>query len=76
MYVCICRAVTEKQVESTLETGATTVAEVTRACGAGGDCGGCVGMIEEMIEERAEDRETRSACAKRHHLPLSPHQAA
>ena len=72
MYVCICRAVTEKQVQSTLEKGATTIAEVTRACGAGSDCGGCLGAIEEMIEEREED----VGCSRGFRLPLSPHKAA
>jgi len=68
MYVCICRAVTDKQVRATLEAGATTVAAVTRACGAGGDCGGCRGMIDDMIDEhRAEARPS----THRVMLPLS-----
>jgi bacterioferritin-associated ferredoxin len=53
MYVCCCRAVTKRHVEKVIDEGATTVDDVTRACGAGGDCGACCGMIEEMIEERA-----------------------
>jgi bacterioferritin-associated ferredoxin len=73
MYVCICRAVTDKQVKSTLEAGATTVAEVTRACGAGGDCGGCEGAIEDMIDDHLEGRRV---CAHRVTLPLTPDRAA
>ena len=52
MYVCVCRAVTDKQVERVIDGGAASVEEVTRACGAGGDCGGCRGRIGDMIEER------------------------
>jgi bacterioferritin-associated ferredoxin len=59
MYVCVCFAVTDKQVESAIDGGAKTVEEVTRACRAGGDCGSCHGMIETMIES-ACDR----ACAR------------
>ena len=52
MYVCICRAVTEHQVKSAIDAGATTVEAVARACCAGDDCGACQGVIEGMIEDR------------------------
>ena len=51
MYVCICRIVTQDQVESLIEAGARTVEDVTRECRAGDDCGACRGAIEGMIEE-------------------------
>ena len=52
MYVCVCRAVTERQVGEAIEAGADTVAAVTRACCAGDDCGACHAQITEMIEAR------------------------
>jgi bacterioferritin-associated ferredoxin len=52
MYVCICRAVTEQEVKSVIEAGATTVQAVTQTCCAGDDCGACHGAIEDMIEDR------------------------
>ena len=51
MYVCVCRAVTDKQVNEVIESGAESVAEVTRACEAGGDCGACRQTIEDMIDD-------------------------
>jgi bacterioferritin-associated ferredoxin len=54
MYVCVCRAVTDTEVDRAIDEGACTLAQVTRACGAGGDCGACRGMIEEMIEAKTE----------------------
>jgi bacterioferritin-associated ferredoxin len=63
MYVCICSAVTEREVRDAIERGARTVDAVARACCAGDDCGGCRGVIEEMIEEHA----TRAV-----RLPLAP----
>lgn len=51
MYVCVCLAVTEAEVRSAIEAGATTREAVTKACRAGGDCGACHGMIESMLEE-------------------------
>ena len=51
MYVCVCNAVTDREVKSAIEGGADTVAKVTTACAAGGDCGSCKGMIQDMIDD-------------------------
>ena len=55
MYVCVCLAVTESEVRSAIEAGATTREVVTKHCRAGGDCGACHGMINQMIEDHLED---------------------
>ncbi len=52
MFVCVCRAVTDKEVEASIEAGAHTVEAVTAKCQAGGDCGACHNMIEDMIEAK------------------------
>lgn len=54
MYVCVCLAVSEREVEAAIDGGALSVSEVTRACKAGGDCGSCRGHIAKMIEDRVE----------------------
>lgn len=51
MYVCLCRAVTERKVRSTIKQGARDCAEVADRCGAGSRCGGCQRVIEEMLQE-------------------------
>jgi bacterioferritin-associated ferredoxin len=56
MYVCVCLAVTESEVRSAIEAGASTREVVTKHCRAGGDCGACHGMIEQMIEDHLEDQ--------------------
>ena len=55
MYVCVCLAVTDREVREAIESGATTREAVTRACSAGGDCGACHGMISTMIEDHLDD---------------------
>jgi bacterioferritin-associated ferredoxin len=50
MYVCVCNAVTDREVEAAIDGGANTRLEVTRACGAGGDCGTCHRVIEDMLD--------------------------
>ncbi len=63
MYVCVCLAVTEREVREAIENGATTRDAVTRACRAGGDCGACHGMISEMIEDHLEGASGPVRCA-------------
>jgi len=54
MVVCLCQGVSEKHVRRAISEGAATRREVTRACGAGGACGGCHVTIAEMICESRE----------------------
>jgi len=51
MIVCLCRGVTGRHVEKVVAKGATTVQEVSRACGAGSDCGACHHMLAALIED-------------------------
>jgi len=62
MYVCVCLAVTDKEVQAAIEGGAITREAVTRACGAGGDCGACHGMIREMIDDHIEASAPVACC--------------
>jgi bacterioferritin-associated ferredoxin len=55
MFVCVCNAVTDREVEAAIDAGAQTPSEVTARCGAGGDCGSCHHMIEQMIEAKLDD---------------------
>ena len=50
MILCICKAVTDREVDAAIRDGARSVAEVSRACGAGRDCGCCVRTIEQRID--------------------------
>ena len=50
MIVCVCRGVSERQVEAVVAEGATTVDQVARACRAGTDCGACRFMVAEIVE--------------------------
>jgi len=54
MYVCVCLAVSQSEVEDAIANGASCRESVTRACGAGADCGACHGMIRQMIEDRSD----------------------
>ena len=53
MLVCHCNVVNDREIRDTIVAGATDLEAVARSCGAGGDCQGCVPLIEELIEEAA-----------------------
>jgi bacterioferritin-associated ferredoxin len=69
MFVCICHAVSDAEVKAAIDAGATSVAAVTRACKAGGDCGQCHEQIAGLIGERVE-------CAVTQLVPLRRTRAA
>ena len=49
MYVCICAAVTDKQIRRAVADGARSLAEVTMALGVGAHCGCCRDMAQQVI---------------------------
>jgi bacterioferritin-associated ferredoxin len=73
MLVCICKGLSERQVLSTIESGARTVEEIGRRCGAGTDCGTCEGALEAMLETGTLVRASRlmdgRAAQRRHPAP-------
>lgn len=52
MYVCICHAVTDHEVEAAVDAGADSVDAVTTQTRAGSSCAMCHDTIEDVINER------------------------
>jgi NifU-like protein len=49
--ICTCFFVSERTIEREIEThGLQDVADVTRACNAGGGCGSCHQLIQEILD--------------------------
>lgn len=51
MYVCICHAVTDRQVREVVDRGVESVAELQMHLPVGACCGRCVDTAEEIIEK-------------------------
>jgi len=51
MYVCVCNAITEKQVYKAIEAGATTIKALSTELGVGTQCGTCVGCAKECLSK-------------------------
>ncbi len=49
MYVCHCRAVTDRRICEAIEAGACDTETVSRRCGAGGACGGCLPAVRALL---------------------------
>jgi bacterioferritin-associated ferredoxin len=51
MIVCLCKGVSCGAIRRAIADGHTSVDAIGSACGAGTDCGGCHGAIEDIVEE-------------------------
>jgi bacterioferritin-associated ferredoxin len=54
MYVCLCNALTERDLQAHTANGGASVAMVYRACGCQPQCGKCVPFIRRMLREQPE----------------------
>lgn len=51
MYVCVCNAVTEREVYKAVKAGATSAKALSRQLGVGSQCGSCVTYAKECIDK-------------------------
>ena len=57
MYVCICNAVTEREVRDCVRGGVCSVDELSMQLGVGAGCGRCRSHAEALVGEAMADRE-------------------
>lgn len=50
MIVCLCEAVSDREIKGCIDRGCRSLGEVRRTCGAGRGCGACHAMVREMID--------------------------
>jgi bacterioferritin-associated ferredoxin len=54
MYVCLCNALTDRQVKQAATTAATTKpSSVYAACGCRAQCGQCVKALVTLLRDRS-----------------------
>jgi bacterioferritin-associated ferredoxin len=49
MYICICRAIRDRDIDDAVRAGARRPSEVFRACGKSPQCGSCACDMRERI---------------------------
>ncbi|MFY0640306.1 MAG: (2Fe-2S)-binding protein [Bermanella sp.] len=53
MYVCLCKGITERQVQQAIDNGADYKA-LREELGVAGDCGQCGNICKEMVKASQE----------------------
>ena len=53
MYVCICNAITDKQIRRAARNGVTSLYELSGTLGVASGCGSCAGVAEEILHEES-----------------------
>lgn len=57
MYVCVCAAVTDRQLRAAVAAGNDSMAKLTMSLGVGSGCGCCLPLAREMLAESACNRQ-------------------
>ena len=56
MYVCLCKAVTDRQILDAVDEGALDINEIADALGVGTNCGGCREYAQELVNQGLAER--------------------
>ncbi len=51
MYICICNAITERQIVTAVELGARSTRDLVRELGVGLGCGRCMSCAKVLLME-------------------------
>ncbi|MBR1376155.1 MAG: (2Fe-2S)-binding protein [Cardiobacteriaceae bacterium] len=51
MYICICRAISEKKVKESVKEGKKSIKELCNSLGAGNECGKCLPVLAEIVQK-------------------------
>ena len=55
MYVCVCRAVTDREIRASIEGGARNMRDLRRELGVCSECGKCGPCARQMLAEHREE---------------------
>lgn len=51
MYICVCQAVTDRQIREAAQGGARTLKDLRRDLGVTRDCGRCASCARDCLQE-------------------------
>ena len=55
MYVCVCNAVTERQIRQAISRGAATAAQLRETLGVATGCGSCQDCLGDYLAQTASE---------------------
>ena len=56
MYVCICNAITDKQIRRAARNGVDNLYELRESLGVAANCGSCADQAESILNESTQKR--------------------
>jgi bacterioferritin-associated ferredoxin len=56
MYVCLCKAVTERDIRNAVAEGTRTLHGLRKQLGCSGQCGKCKPQVREILDEAVSDQ--------------------
>ena len=64
MFVCICNAVTDTEIQEAIEEGCDDLYAIGMKLGAGMACGSCAYVVQEIIDEHKSDTSDDLECVQ------------
>jgi bacterioferritin-associated ferredoxin len=61
MYVCVCHAITDRQIREVVDHGACSLTDVQASLPVAGCCGRCAPTAEQVVEEHLRALAQKSA---------------
>lgn len=61
MFVCVCHAVTDREIHEAVDSGIEHVEQLEELCGVGTGCGSCRIVAQELIEARRMEAQSYAA---------------
>jgi bacterioferritin-associated ferredoxin len=55
MYVCVCRAITDRQIRAALKSGASSMRDLRQQLGVCGACGKCGPYARDMLAKHTTE---------------------
>ena len=53
MYVCVCNAVTDAELQKAIDEGAETIQDLREKLLVTGSCGSCLPTVQQFLEQSA-----------------------
>ena len=73
MYVCICQAVTDRQIRQAAQDGARTLGDLRRALGVSSECGQCAAAARQCLDDANQSLRAAAKPAPKHGGAPAPH---
>lgn len=65
MYICLCNAVTERQIQDTVAAGASSLTDLQAQLGVATCCGCCADLATSFLDAHSENQLSAAAGAQK-----------